>query len=332
MAKVTLVQVVYNHRKFIPQVYEAIFKQTYTDFEMIAVICGNEDGGKEYIAEHFPQVKIIDPGLNIGFTKGHNLVFAQSNSEFFQLVNPDLILEPTYLENILKAFEDPKLAAATGKLLHYDFEENKKTNLIDTTGIEISKNGGGRDRGQHKIDSGQYDSQTKLIAVSGAGAMYRRSALQTVKYQRSDGSIEYFDEDFHSYWEDVDLSLRFINAGFIISFVPSALGYHGRGAASSPGGYKKVFAFIKHHKTISSWIRQLNYKNHIFLVIKNFPRFYFKFFIREFFYQIFVLVFEISTLKILPTFFKQLPLIWKKRKYIQKHRKITTQEFESLLK
>lgn len=330
MPRVTLIQVVYNSRKFIEPVFTAALNQTYKDTEFVAVIAANDDGGKELIAEKFPQVKIIDPGYNIGFSRGHNEYFAQSESEFFQLVNPDLIMEPTYVEEMLKAFADPQVGAATGKLLRYDFEDNKPLNIIDTTGVVYTKSGRGRDRGQHEIDRGQYDNQTTVIAVSGAGPMYRKAALEDVKFKREDGRFEYFDEEFHSYWEDVDLGMRLTNAGWKCLYVPKAIAYHGRAAGSSPGGYKKVLSFIRFHSKINPRVRRLNYKNHIFLFLKNSPYLYPQFFIREFFYNIYTLIFETSTLKVLPEFFRQLPHMWRKRKIIAKNRKIPASEMTKL--
>src|SRR6185436_1773128 len=137
--KVTVVQVIYNSKRFIEPVFNAIFAQEFRDFEVVVVISGNDDGGKEFLMAKYPQVKIIDPGYNIGFAKGHNLVFEKFNSEFFQLVNPDMIMEPNYIEEMIKAFDDPKVGAATGKLLKYDFNNNRKSNIIDTTGVVISK-------------------------------------------------------------------------------------------------------------------------------------------------------------------------------------------------
>lgn len=330
MPKVTLIQVVYNSLKFIPPVFEAALNQTYKDTEFVAVFSANDDGGKEYIAEHFPQVKIIDPGYNIGFSRGHNEYFEKSDSDFFQLVNPDLIMSPNYVEEMLKAFEDPKVGAATGKLLRYDFEQLKPLNIIDTTGVSYSRSGRGRDRGQHEIDQGQYDNQTTVIAVSGAGPMYRKTALEDVKFKREDGRNEYFDEDFHSYWEDVDLGFRMTNAGWKCLFVPKAVAWHGRAAGSSPGGYKKVLSFIKFHSKINPRVRKLNYKNHIFLFLKNSPYLYPQFFIREFFYNIYTLIFETSTLAVIPELFRQLPSMWRKRKLIAKNRKIPVSEMTNL--
>jgi GT2 family glycosyltransferase len=325
MSKVALIQIIFNTKQFIPIVFPAALKQTHKDTEFIVVIAGNDDGSKEYIEENFPEVKIIDPGYNIGFSKGHNQLFASLEADFFQLINPDLVITETFVEEMLKPFADPKVGAVSGKILHYDFKANAKTNKIDTTGVIISKSGRGRDRGQHEEDKGQYDTQTDIIGVSGAAAMYRKSALEDVKYNG-----EYFDEEFFMYWEDVDLSWRMINSGWKIKYTPKALAYHGRAAASSPKGYKNVWAFIKHHRQIPEKIHQWNFKNHIFMFIKNSPRWYLQFFVREFFYNCFTLVWETKTYKILPTFFKQFSSMWRKRKYIQKHRKISVEDMEKL--
>ena len=334
MVKVTIVQVVYNSKKFIEPVFSAIFKQTFKDFHVVAVISGNDDGGKELLQTKFPQVEIIDPRFNIGFAKGHNLVFSKYDSEFFQLVNPDMIMEPDYIEKMLLAFKDTKVGAATGKL--YKISESgianhelwKKQNsqfILDTTGVVIYKSGRARDRGQHEEDRGQYDMDTSLQAVSGAGCMYRRAALESIKLATASFSLthqyEYFDEDFHSYWEDVDLSWRMSNAGWKNIFVPSAVGFHGRTAGSSKKGYKDIFGFIKHHKNLSSRIRQLNYQDHIFMYLKNSKWFYPQFFVREFFMFIFILFFEIGTLRVLPNFVKLLPKMWGKRRIINSYRK-----------
>jgi GT2 family glycosyltransferase len=331
MPKVALIQVIYNTREFIPTVFPAVLNQTHKNTEFIIVIAGNQDKSKEYIQEHFPQVKVIDPGYNIGFAKGHNDLFATIDADFFQLVNPDLVMTETFVAEMLKPFADPQVGAVSGKILRYDFAGNQPTNQIDTTGVVIAKSGRGRDRGQHETDKGQYDTDTDIIAVSGAAAMYRKTALEDIKYTRKDGVTEYFDEEFHTYWEDIDLSWRMVNRGWKIKYNPMALAFHGRAAASSPGGYKKVFAFIKHHRNIRADIRELNYKNHIFLFLKNSPKWYLQFLAREFFYNIFVLIFETSTLKIIPKLFKQLPSMLRKRKYIQQHRKISVEDMEKLL-
>src|SRR6185436_2248604 len=247
--KVSIIVVVYNSKKWLKLVFDAILAQTHKDLEILTVISANDDGSKEFIAENYPSVKILDPGKNLGFAAANNIAMRESTGEFIQLVNPDLIMEPNYIEELLKAFDDQKVAAATGKLLRFDFENQQKTKIIDSTGVVMQSSGRARDRGQNQMDAGQFDDQVEVFGVSGAGPMYRKSALEKVKYQQ-----EYFDEDFFMYWEDVDLSWRLNNTGLKNVYVPNAVAYHGRTAGQSKGGYLHLFKFIQHHKKLNKQV------------------------------------------------------------------------------
>jgi GT2 family glycosyltransferase len=315
--KVSVILVIYNGQKYIKPVFDSIFMQSYKNLEVIAVINGNADGSKEIIQKNYPLVKIIDPGINLWFARGNNLAIRESSGEFIQLVNQDLILEPDYIEKMLQAFTDKRVAAATGKLRQYNFELGIKTGTLDTTGIIMSKSGRARDRGQHEVDKGQYDGMRDVFAVSGAGPMYRRAALEEIKYCEN-YKCEYFDEDFIAYWEDVDLSWRLNHCGYKNIYVPQAVGYHGRTAGSAEKGYLHVFNYIKHHNKLSIINRQLNYKNHIFMYLKNSKWIHPSFILREIAMLGYILVLETSTLKIIPEMFRLWPKIRRKREYILK--------------
>ena len=150
--KVSVILVIYEGKKYIKPAFDAVFKQTHQDLEVIAVINKSTDGAKEEIQNNYPQVKIIDPGENLFFAKGNNVGIAAASGEYIQLVNQDVILEPNYVQKILKVFSDSQVAAATGKILRYDFESNKKTKVVDTLGIVMYKSGRARDIGQLQED------------------------------------------------------------------------------------------------------------------------------------------------------------------------------------
>ena len=309
MAKVSVIFVIYDARRYIPRVFDAVMNQTHQDLEVIAVINKSTDGSREEIQKKYPQVKIIDRGKNLGFAEGNNAGILQATGEFIQLVNQDLILEPNYVAEMLQAFADSGVAAATGKLLRYDFDNNQKTKIIDSTGITMSSSGRARDRGQMQLDAGQFDGQPDVFAVSGAAAMYRKSALEKVRYKD-----EYFDQDFFMYWEDVDLSWRLNRAGFKNVYVPAAIGYHGRTAGQSAGGYLHLFKFIRHHSKLSRQIRRWNYKNHILMYLKNTPRVSLLFVLREAVMLGYIAVFEPSTLGVVPELLRQMKSLKDKRK------------------
>jgi GT2 family glycosyltransferase len=308
MPKVSVIVVVFNSAKWVHLVFDAIQNQTHKDLEVFVVVNESTDGTKELIAKNYPQVKIIDPQKNTGFAGGNNLAIRQAQGEFIQLVNPDLIMRPDFIQKMLVAFNDPAVAAASGKLFKFDFENKQRTNIIDSTGVTVSASGRAKDRGQNQEDKGQFDNDREVFAVSGAAPMYRKSALEKIKFEN-----EYFDEDFLAYWEDVDLSWRLNSAGFKNVYVPEAVAYHGRTAAQSKGGYAHIFHFIKHHQKLSAQIKKLNYKNHILMYLKNAPYIHPFFIIREIAMLGYIIIFETSTLKVIPELFQLIPRMRKKR-------------------
>ncbi len=313
MSKVSIVTLPFRKPNLIKPVYDAIFAQTHKDLEVIAVLNDPTDGSKEILQKDYPLVKLVEPGKNLFFAAGVNAGIRQSTGEFIQLVNDDLILESNYIEEILKAFADPRVAAVTGKVLKYDFANNQKTKIFDTVGININSAGRARDIGQNQTDAGQFDQDMEVFGVSGAASMYRKSALERIKYQQ-----EYFDENFVMYWEDVDLSWRLHNAGYLQQYVFRAVAHHGRTAGQSEGGYLHVFKFIKHHSKLSKQVLKWNYKNHILMYIKNAKFIHPMFVLREIAMLGYMLVFEISTLKIVPELFRQIPIMLKKRQWISR--------------
>lgn len=332
MPKVALIQVVYNSRRFLPRVIPAALGQTEKDLKFFAVIAGNDDASREYLEEHFPAVEIIDPGYNTGFARGHNMIFSSVDAQYFQLINPDLIISPDFVEKMLDLFEGTSgMGAVGGKLLKYDFDHDKPTRIIDSTGVIIRKTGRALDRGQHETDVGQYDEQPELMAVSGAAAMYNRDALDDIIEPGTDGTPQYFDEDFNSYFEDVDLCWRMYNRGWKIRYQPDALAWHGRAVASSPGGYSRLVSYVRHRRKIPLTIRRLNYKNHFFMFVKNSPRWYLKFFGREFFYNFYVFLFEPKLLNVIPEVWEQFPRFWNKRQILKNRRSINLTDSEKLL-
>ncbi len=308
--KVSIVILPFRKTQLIKPVFDAIFAQTHEDLEVIAVLNDSTDGTKQILQAQYPKVKIVEPGKNLFFAAGVNLGIENATGEFIQLVNDDLILEPNYVAELLKAFDDPKVASATGKVLRYDFAKQQKTKIIDTVGITLSNSGRARDIGQLQEDHGQFDAPAEVFGVSGAGPMYRRNALEKIKYRN-----EYFDEDFVMYWEDVDLAWRLHNAGFTGRYVPTAVAYHGRTAGQAEGGYLHLLKFIKHHQKLNRQVLRWNYKNHILMNLKNSKFIHPAFILRELAMLGYIIIFETSTLRVMPELIHQVPVILKKRRY-----------------
>lgn len=308
-----------------------VLSSDYPDF--LLVYMENADAGKTRLTEQVrakygnnPKVKIVDNYANLGYAGGHNKFFAETDAELLMVLNPDAHMEPSFLREIVEAFEESQVGMATGKMVKPEknaFGEK----ILDGTGIIIQRSRRARERGQLEVDLGQYDQSQNIFGVSGTAAVFRKSALEAAKIHEH----EYYDPDFFAYWEDLDLSWRLRLMGYDAKYVPAAVIYHTRLVGTSPGGYKKFSTFVKHHAKFSLNVRKWNWRNHLFAIIKNdFGWNFWKAFpwiaAREIAMFAYICIFEPRTLAAVPVFFRLLPQMLAKRKIIQGRRTVTSNQ------
>lgn len=337
--KVAIQIVTWNSLKFLPDCLKSIFNQTYKDFSVLVIDNASNDQTIEFVKENYPEVVVLRNNKNLGFSAAHNQgIKLNQNADYILVVNPDIILEKYWLEKILPVIEeDKKIGAIGGKLLKIytsDLELNEKvrTTIIDSTGLKIFRSRQVIDRGENELDQKQYERKEEVFGLSGACVLFRRQALEDIKLKTKNYKLkifeEYFDEDFFSYKEDVDLSWRLRLRGWKIVYFPEAVAYHYRQVFSAKN---KIREIIKRRKEKSPLVNYLSYRNHLFCLIKNdcfinflkdlpFIIFY------EFKKLIYLFFFEPRTLKAYWEIFKNLSKMIKKRRYIMKNKKIDAKE------
>lgn len=339
-----------------PFCLESIFRQTFRDFSLLILDNGSTDGTVEYLKDfRFPisDFRLVFNDKNVGFAAGHNQAIRMTNSEYVFMLNQDIILEQNFLEVIIKFFDEhPSVGAVTGKLLRWDFEKEIKTDMIDSAGLLIFKSHRIVELGAGEQDGDKWNNSKEVFGVSGAAPVYRREALEDVaisiprnsalcsalfsgarqkqKTEPLTNKREYFDEDFFSYKEDVDLAYRLCMRGWQAWFLPEARAYHDRTARATAGG---DLGAMCQRKNKSSFINYHSYKNHLFFLTKNltwpiFLRYFPHIFWYEFKKFIYILFFEVSTLKSLGEFFRKLPKMWRKRRWIIANRKVSSIEIK----
>lgn len=261
---VSVIIINWNNKSYIEKCINSIIQQTFKNIELIFIDNNSKDNSYEYFCEKYPKqnfIKIKNDN-NLGYSGAANQGIDIANGEYVMIINPDIVMEPDFVDKLYAyTISDDSIAAVSGKLLKYDFTNDKKLNYIDSAGIVMFRSRRCIDRGQNEEDLGQYNSTEQVFGVCGAAPFYRKAALEKVKIEK-----EYFDEDFFAYKEDIDLSWRFNLAGLKCMYYPEAVAYHGRGLGSSHGG---VFGFIKHRKTQSKFLRGISYRNDMLMLYKN---------------------------------------------------------------
>ncbi len=214
MSRVAIQIILYKSSQHFEPLLDSLNAQTYRDFELF-FLDNSEDTVESHDAETMLQSSMSNFKLqvsktNIGFDGGHDKLYRMHQAPFILLLNDDATLAPTYLEEVMKRIEsDEQIASVTGLI----YRQDKKT--VDTTGIE------------YKCLARIVDRQTipssdgEVFGISGAVALYRRSAIEKA------GGL--FDPSWFMYKEDVDIALRLRRAGFVAWFEPNAIAWHKRG-------------------------------------------------------------------------------------------------------
>ncbi len=126
--RVTAIVVTYWTGPVLPDCIQALRDQSEI-WEIIIIDNGNPASTREWLADLIsgdPQLHLISPGRNTGFSAGCNLGAARATGDFLALVNPDCVLPPGTIARFLDVFqEDAKAWVCGGRLEHPDGTEQR---------------------------------------------------------------------------------------------------------------------------------------------------------------------------------------------------------------
>jgi GT2 family glycosyltransferase len=245
MIRFSIIIVAYNSQEHIKQCLDSIFKQDFTNYEIIVINNASSDNTSQILDEYKTKIRIKNNARNLGFSAGVNAGISLSTGEYVLTLNPDVVLENNFLseinDNISKMSSDIGMMGV--KLLKAD-----SARLIDSTGLILARFYRFFDRGSGEKDKGQYDKNTDILGPCAAAAIYKRQMLNEIKINE-----EYFDNDFFYLIEDFDIALRAKRKGWKCIYLPNAVGYHERNGSKMAHGYRQYYSF----------------RNRYFLIIKN---------------------------------------------------------------
>jgi len=177
---------------------------------------GSIDAVKAFIAKHetsLPKILIYEPGKNLGFAGGNNLILRNSTADYAYLCNPDASFEVDTLKEAIAVAESHPNAASVQSIQVLAQDTSK----LSSIGNDIHFTGFGYCRG-FKDSTATMPIEVRPIAYSsGASALYRMSVLK---------AIGDFDEDLFIYHEDLDLGWRMMIAGYDNLLAPKSILYH----------------------------------------------------------------------------------------------------------
>ena len=210
MKKVTAIIVNWNDKDVIVECIQSLLDQNRNEIDIIVSDNGSKDDSVNFIRKHFPSIKIIENGKNLGFGSAVNRGLGLAKGDYFLFLNSDLKLHSKCVGELAKVLEsDTNVGGTIPKILYID-----QQNTINSLGVVINYTGIAYPNLLGQKDSGY---QEPFESACGGIFMLRREVYEAV------GG---FDEDLFLYHEDHDLSWRIRLAGWHLKVVPQAIMHH----------------------------------------------------------------------------------------------------------
>ena len=255
--------IVMNGEKYIRECLSHVKAQTYPNITFRVFDNASSDNTISIVREMMPNAEIIQYPKNYVLGGGFNRSLPKSSDPYVVMLCVDVMLHPNFVERAVESLEhNKKIGVVQAKIMRYDYERKLKTDIIDTTGLNIFRSRRVINRGHGEKDNGQYNEPGEIFCYEGAAPVFRREALEDVKEESG-----YLDEDFVWYADELDLGWRLRHRGWSMWYNPTVLAAHDRQTTTALSDGTR--GFIAMRKTVPAFKRMLDFRNQRLTFIKN---------------------------------------------------------------
>src|ERR1700722_5109279 len=100
---VSILVITYNSATVLKPCLESVLQQDYSEREIIIVDNASSDGTRSVLQQFETRSRVIYNDKNVGFAAGQNQAMAHAHGEWLLSLNPDVILSPDFISNLLAA-------------------------------------------------------------------------------------------------------------------------------------------------------------------------------------------------------------------------------------
>jgi len=224
--KLSIVILCWNDLKVISDCLRSIYAGTHsTEFEVIVSDNGSTDGSISFIRENYPDVRLIENGENLRFSKGNNVGISATHGEYVLILNPDTIIRYGALDRWIEfADRHPEAGGFGCQVLNADGSYQGCARPFPTVwrewvGALYLRSLGYLSDVFIADKYVRWSGETERIIDWQAGCclMVRGELLK---------KLGGFDERFYYYYEDLDLCHQIRDAGYPIIYTPDVVITH----------------------------------------------------------------------------------------------------------
>ena len=211
---ISIVVLNYNSLTHLRDCLDSLLRLDYRPdrIELLLADNASSDSSVEWVAAHYPIVRIVQNGSNLGFAAGNTAGARAAHGEWVAFLNPDTRVEPNWLSELIQpALRDPEIVCVASKMLTWEGD------AIDFADAAINFMGWGCQPGYGSRRLTDFEQDREVLFACGGAMLIRRQVFLTV------GG---FDPAFFAYYEDVDLGWRLWLMGYKVALAARAVVYH----------------------------------------------------------------------------------------------------------
>ena len=232
------------------------------DFEIIIVDNASTDNSGDKAKQKFPLISLLKSETNLGYSGGCNFGAKNAKGEYIIFLNNDTLHTKNWIEELINFLDkNPQAGAAQPKILNatnrdtFDYAGGAG-GYIDKYCFPFVR---GRIFNSLEKDNNQYDDIKKIFWASGAAFIIRTELLR---------KLNYFDNIYFAYMEEIDLCWRLQALGLGIWNVPTSVVYHYGKQTIKQNTFKSHY--LNHRNSWILFIKNTTTFEKGFLIIKRF--------------------------------------------------------------
>jgi glycogen(starch) synthase len=231
-----------NRGDMLKVILECMQWQNYSGkFEVIVVNGPSTDDTEKVLERWHNKVRIGNCG-EANLSASRNIGISMARGDIVVFIDDDAYPEPEWLEQMVSPFRSPEVAAVGG--IVYDHTGFSYQYEYRTANRLLNCNWSAKNSGEHLC----YPSSFEFPYPPGGNAAYRRTALLEV------GG---FDEEIEYYGDETDVTIRLIDAGYLIKNIVGGYIHH----KSAPSNIRN------NQRVVKNWYPII--KNKIYFSVKN---------------------------------------------------------------
>jgi GT2 family glycosyltransferase len=209
---VSIIILNYNAGNLLIDCVDSIQKTNHGNYEIIIV--DNDSTDKSYLqcCKKFPEIILIENKENLGYCGGNNVGIQKAKGEYIIILNPDTIVDPNWVKELILAYEkygdglyQPKFLTTTDH------------QTIMSTGNMIHLFGFGFSRGKGEFDYGKFNEH-EIIGYASGTCLFSKSEIFN--------KLNSFDPFLFAYHDDLDLCWRAALVDIPSHYAPKSIVYH----------------------------------------------------------------------------------------------------------